>query len=84
MKNLLLLFFAFSFSLALEAKDLPQDLAELKIGDTAPDFDLIGIDDKRHSLKDYEKARVLMIAFISNHCPTSQGIEGRLKKLLSD
>ena len=69
---------------AKPGKDMPEDIAELKIGDAAPDFELTGIDDKKHSLKDYAKAEVLMIAFISNHCPTSQGVEGRLKKLLAD
>lgn len=64
-------------------KDMPEDIAELRIGDSAPDFELTGIDDRQHSLKDYAKAEVLMIAFISNHCPTSQGVEGRLKKLLA-
>lgn len=55
----------------------------LAIGASAPDFSLMGIDDKRHSLADYAKAKALMIIFISNHCPASQGIEGRLKKLVA-
>lgn len=75
---------AIAQSPAKAKKDMPEDIAELKIGDSAPDFELTGIDDKKHSLKNYTKAEVLMIAFISNHCPTSQGVEGRLKKLLAD
>lgn len=56
----------------------------LKIGDAAPDFALPGIDGKKHTLADYQDARVLMIAFISNHCPTSQAAESRIKNLVED
>jgi thiol-disulfide isomerase/thioredoxin len=35
-------------------------------------------------LKDYADADLLMIAFLSNHCPTSQAVEGRIKKLVKD
>jgi peroxiredoxin len=57
---------------------------ELKIGDSAPDFSLPGIDGKTHSLADYGNAKILVIAFISNHCPTSHGAEERMKKLIDD
>lgn len=63
---------------------MPAGFHELKIGDAAPDFDLVGIDEEKHTLKDYADADLLMIAFLSNHCPTSQAVEGRLKKLLKD
>jgi thiol-disulfide isomerase/thioredoxin len=66
------------------AKVKPSDLEELAVGDEAPDFDLIGIDDKQHTLAEYADAEVLVIAFLSNHCPTSQGIEGRLKQFVAD
>lgn len=56
----------------------------LQIGDAAPDFTLPGIDGKTHKLADYQQAKVLLIAFISNHCPTSQAAEGRIKKLVED
>lgn len=62
----------------------PEGFHELKIGDAAPDFDLIGIDEERHTLKDYAEADLLMVAFLSNHCPTSQAVEGRLKKLVKE
>ena len=57
---------------------------DLKIGDTAPDFSLPGIDGKTHTLADYKDAKLLMIAFISNHCPDSHAAEGRIKKLVAD
>ncbi len=62
----------------------PEGFQELKIGDSAPDFDLIGIDEEKHTLKEYAEADYLMIAFLSNHCPTSQAIEERLKKFVKD
>jgi thiol-disulfide isomerase/thioredoxin len=69
---------------ALSIADTPKGFHELKIGDAAPDFELIGIDEEKHTLKDYAGADLLMIAFLSNHCPTSQAVEGRIKKLVKD
>lgn len=63
---------------------LPGDARELAIGDAAPDFSLPGIDDKTHTLADYRGAKVLMVAFLSNHCPDSHAAEERIKKLLHD
>ncbi|MFN0076209.1 MAG: redoxin domain-containing protein [Prosthecobacter sp.] len=63
---------------------MPEGFHELKIGEAAPDFELIGIDEEKHTLKDYADADLLMIAFLSNHCPTSQAVEGRIKKLVKD
>ncbi len=79
MKTLLL-------TLALTASCLAADVkvSPIAIGTAAPEFDLKGIDDKQHSLADYAKAEVLMVAFLSNHCPTSQAVEGRIKKLVRD
>src|SRR5215468_3188686 len=57
---------------------------DLNIGDPAPDFALPGIDGKTHRLSDYKGGKILMIFFMSNHCPTSHAAEGRLKKLLAD
>ena len=56
----------------------------LEIGASAPDFDLPGVDGKRHSLKDYAKARILMIVFTANHCKTAQAYEERLKQIVND
>lgn len=61
-----------------------EGLRELKIGDPAPDFSLRGIDDQTHRLADYASAKVLMIAFISNHCPSSHAAEARMLKLIAD
>lgn len=69
---------------AKKGSSMPEGFHELKPGDVAPDFDLLGIDEEKHSLKDYADADYLLIAFISNHCPTSQAIEERLKQFATD
>jgi thiol-disulfide isomerase/thioredoxin len=56
----------------------------LALGASAPDFCLVGIDGGTHCLKDYAKAPILVVAFICNHCPTSQLYESRLKQLVAD
>jgi len=56
----------------------------LPIGSTAPDFCLPGIDDKTHCLKDYASAKILVIIFTCNHCPTAQLYETRIKRLVAD
>ncbi len=63
---------------------LPGDARDLAIGDAAPDFSLPGIDDKTHALADYQDAKILVVAFLSNHCPDSHAAEERIKKLLQD
>jgi peroxiredoxin len=47
---------------------LLESETSLKTGDTAPDFNLNGIDDKIHSLTDYNQKGLLVI-FMCNHCP---------------
>jgi len=56
----------------------------LVIGSVAPDFCLPGIDGQTHCLQEYSGAKVLMIAFICNHCPTAQLYESRIKKIAED
>ena len=56
----------------------------LEIGSVAPDFCLPGVDGNNHCLKDYSSSKVLIIAFICNHCPTSQLYETRIKRLAED
>jgi len=56
----------------------------LAIGSAAPDFCLLGVDGKTHCLKDYAASKILMIAFICDHCPTSQLYETRIKQITAD
>lgn len=59
-------------------------LPTLAIGASAPDFCLPGIDGQTHCLKEYAQSKVLVIAFICNHCPTAQLYESRIKQLAAD
>lgn len=61
-----------------------QDVHTLEIGESAPDFSLIGVDGKYHALSDYDDADVLVIIFTCNHCPTAQAYEERMKRVSSD
>ncbi len=56
----------------------------LEIGAKAPDFNLPGVDGKEHRLAEYDRAKVLVIVFTCNHCPTAQAYEERIKKLAAD
>ncbi len=58
---------------------------KVDIGDKAADWkDLKGTDGKAHSLGDYKKADVLVIAFSCNHCPVANAYEDRFNKLAED
>ena len=80
---------AFCAWLALAASPLiaaPEEVHVpiLAIGAAAPDFCLPGIDGQTHCLRDYASAKVLVIAFTCNHCPTAQLYETRIKQLARD
>src|SRR2546422_74713 len=53
-------------------------------GSSAPDFNLPGVDGRNYSLKDFADAKVLVIVFTCNHCPTAQYYEDRIKQLVTD
>lgn len=50
----------------------------LKINDSAPDFNLPGIDGKNHALASFADKKILVVFFTCNHCPYVQGWEGRM------
>lgn len=56
----------------------------LKPGSVAPDFSLPGVDGKTYNLESFAKARVLVIIFSCNHCPTAQAYEDRIIALAND
>jgi len=62
----------------------PAGLKTLEIGAEAPDFKLPGVDGKTYTLKDFAGAKVLVVIFTCNHCPTAQAYEGRIAKLVAD
>lgn len=66
--------FLFLFSLAL----LSMKNTGYQVGDTAIDFKLKNINDKKVSLKDYKKAKGFIVIFTCNHCPFSVANEDRI------
>lgn len=75
---------AISLSMVAAATAAPAEIKTLEIGAKAPNFRLPGVDGKRHRLAEYDKAKVLVIVFTCNHCPTAQAYEERIKKLAAD
>jgi peroxiredoxin len=71
-----------SFASRVEAD--PPGLTALSIGAAAPDFKLPGVDGRTHSLRDFAAARVLVVIFTCNHCPTAQAYEDRIIKLATE
>src|SRR5262245_26998415 len=66
-------------SLALAAKPKTLD-----IGAQAPDFNLPAVDGRHYSLKNFADAKLLVIIFTCNHCPTAQAYEDRIIKMHAD
>lgn len=56
----------------------------LKIGSSAPGFNLEGIDGKKYSLNSFADKNALIIIFSCNHCPYVQAYEGRIKQIRED
>ena len=77
-----LLLFAASFSATAFCDE--HQKPTLPISSPAPDFCLPGVDGQNHCLKDYASHKPLVIAFICNHCPTSQLYEKRIQQLADD
>ena len=56
----------------------------LALGSAAPDFKLPGVDGKTYTLADFKDAKLLLVLFTCNHCPTAQYYEDRVKKIVDD
>jgi len=56
----------------------------LALGSKAPDFHLPATDGKTYSLASFAKAKLLVIVFTCNHCPTAQAYEDRIIQLTKD
>jgi thiol-disulfide isomerase/thioredoxin len=78
---LCLLFLTLVLGVAQGAENAPSVLA---IGASAPGFCLPGIDGEVHCLQDYASAKILVLIFTCNHCPTAQLYETRIKRLVAD
>jgi peroxiredoxin len=56
----------------------------LALGSRAPDFDLPGVDGKKHSLASFGGKPVLVVMFTCNHCPYVKDYEGRMVSIQRD
>ena len=61
-----------------------DNLTTLPLGSPAPQFDLPGVDGRNWTLKDFADAKVLVVIFTCNHCPTAQYYEDRIKQVAND
>lgn len=57
---------------------------KLKIGSTAPNFNLEDVDGKKYSLSSFSDKEALIIIFSCNHCPYVQAYEDRIKQIQED
>jgi thiol-disulfide isomerase/thioredoxin len=78
------LLFLLMASLAVVLRVQAEEYPMLALGSPAPDFNLPGVDGHNYSLKDFAYAKVLVVVFTCNHCPTSQYYEPRIKQIVSD
>lgn len=58
----------------------PFEVKTLEIGAAAPDFSLVGVDDKTYALKDFAAAKVLAVVFTCNHCPEAYAASARIQE----
>ncbi|MCI0525449.1 MAG: redoxin domain-containing protein [Acidobacteria bacterium] len=83
LKTIIAAVLVLSFITGVHAID-DVEIATLKPGAKAPDFDLPGVDGKNWKLSDFDKSKILVVIFTCNHCPTAQYYEERIKKLVVD
>ncbi|MHB8522278.1 MAG: redoxin family protein [Limisphaerales bacterium] len=61
-----------------------EQVHTLPPGAKAPDFKLPGVDGRNYSLKSFAAAKILVVIFTCNHCPTAQAYEDRIKQIVID
>jgi len=61
-----------------------KEVQTLELNAPAPELNLPGVDDKTYRLADFADAKVLVVIFTCNHCPTAQAYEGRIIQLHAD
>lgn len=60
---------------------LAKDITTLQLAAPAPELNLPGVDGKTYRLADFSDAKVLVVVFTCNHCPTAQAYEQRIIQL---
>lgn len=63
---------------------MSQSHEGLRIGDSAPDFSLPGVDQREHSLQEFADKPILLVVFSCNHCPYVQAYEDRMIAIQRD
>ena len=76
--------FLFLYLLLVAIPTFSTEVKTLAIGAVAPDFNLPGTDGKTYTLQSFANAKVLVIIFTCNHCPTAQAYEDRIIALTKD
>ena len=61
-----------------------NEATTIGIGTKAPDFKLPGVDGKTYSLASFSKAKILVVIFTCNHCPTAQAYEDRIIRFTTE
>lgn len=56
----------------------------LPLGTSAPEFSLPGTDGSTYTLRDFAAGKLLLVAFICNHCPFVKHIQAELARLGQD
>lgn len=69
---------------AQEAKSVANPTKLLAIGTPAPGFNLPSVDGKNYTLASFKDAKLLLVIFTCNHCPTAQAYEQRIIDLHKD
>jgi peroxiredoxin len=54
------------------------------LGAPCPDFQLPAVDGKSYGRADFDRAPVLVVMFICNHCPYARAVEDRLIRMARD
>jgi thiol-disulfide isomerase/thioredoxin len=80
----LLIASAIAITALLSFKIPAEEHPTLAINAKAPDFKLQGVDGKIYTLASFSKAKILVIVFTCNHCPTAQAYEDRIIQLTKD
>ncbi|MCB9666722.1 MAG: thioredoxin family protein [Myxococcales bacterium] len=56
----------------------------MPVGTPAPNFSLLGVDDKTYTLETFGDASALVVVFTCNHCPYAKASESRLVEIQAD
>lgn len=81
---LLRLALVLAFGVIVVSPAVAKDVETLATGAAAPELNLPGVDGKTYRLADFAEARLLVVIFTCNHCPTAQAYEERIIRLAAD